>query len=612
MLAMLTVSGLALLTGLGVATLRSAVPPLPTTIEEDFFLSGTQVFDVSPYVLFDSNHCSVCHSTEADSGPHKSWSASKKAFAGRNPLFRAEMTVANQLIDNAGYFCMRCHMPFTFVTGSAFDPSGNSVNDFDMDGVSCHLCHAMVDPIFVPGVSPPEDESILAMLDAVPSHFGNGMFVLDHDGIRRGPRGALAAHDTIFSPFHTSSNHCGTCHDVGNVVISKLPDGSYWFNTLGLPVPDEDPWTHFPIQRTFTEWKLSEFAAKGVDMGGRFGGDGHPTGIIHSCQDCHMPRTAGFSSPFGEWYPDLARHDFAAGSAWGLEMIGQFLHDDPALDPDAIERGISNAIDMLERAASLEVTQQGSALNVKVTNETGHKLPTGHIEGRRVFITVRLYDEDDLLVREYGGYDCGTAELDTHNTVVYEMHLGISEEAAVVLGVPAGKAMVAMAADLILKDSRIPPRGFSNAAFAAAGAPVVGHEYADGQYWDEPCFVIPDGAVRAEVSVNYQMMTRDYVEALRDHNFTDDWGDVLYDLWLATDMAPPIEMASQELILTPVRTGDLNGDGVVNVSDMLMMFSAWGACPPASPGDFCHCPADLNRDGVVNVSDLLLLFANWG
>lgn len=51
--------------------------------------------------------------------------------------------------------------------------------------------------------------------------------------------------------------------------------------------------------------------------------------------------------------------------------------------------------------------------------------------------------------------------------------------------------------------------------------------------------------------------------------------------------------------------GDLNGDGVVNVADMLILLAAWGECD----GD---CPADLNGDGVVDVADLLMLLSNWG
>jgi len=51
--------------------------------------------------------------------------------------------------------------------------------------------------------------------------------------------------------------------------------------------------------------------------------------------------------------------------------------------------------------------------------------------------------------------------------------------------------------------------------------------------------------------------------------------------------------------------GDLNGDGVVNVSDLLILLGAWGQC-----GD--PCDEDLNGDDVVNVSDLLILLGAWG
>lgn len=49
---------------------------------------------------------------------------------------------------------------------------------------------------------------------------------------------------------------------------------------------------------------------------------------------------------------------------------------------------------------------------------------------------------------------------------------------------------------------------------------------------------------------------------------------------------------------------DLNNDGVVDVSDLLILLGAWGPC--------LNCPADYNGDGTVDVSDLLLLLANWG
>ena len=53
--------------------------------------------------------------------------------------------------------------------------------------------------------------------------------------------------------------------------------------------------------------------------------------------------------------------------------------------------------------------------------------------------------------------------------------------------------------------------------------------------------------------------------------------------------------------------GDLDGDGTVGASDLLIMLANWGPC-----GDCKDCLADLNGDCVVGASDLLILLANWG
>ena len=58
---------------------------------------------------------------------------------------------------------------------------------------------------------------------------------------------------------------------------------------------------------------------------------------------------------------------------------------------------------------------------------------------------------------------------------------------------------------------------------------------------------------------------------------------------------------------TPAIPGDLDGDGQVGASDLLILLANWGPCPPK--GD---CPADLNDDGSVGAADLLILLSNWG
>lgn len=69
------------------------------------------------------------------------------------------------------------------------------------------------------------------------------------------------------------------------------------------------------------------------------------------------------------------------------------------------------------------------------------------------------------------------------------------------------------------------------------------------------------------------------------------------EAWIA--VLPPSE---------PAIPGDLNGDGVVNVLDLLALLSGWGDCPTPP----ANCPADLDRSGSVNVIDLLTLLAKWG
>ncbi len=55
--------------------------------------------------------------------------------------------------------------------------------------------------------------------------------------------------------------------------------------------------------------------------------------------------------------------------------------------------------------------------------------------------------------------------------------------------------------------------------------------------------------------------------------------------------------------------GDLDGDGIVGVADLLLLLGAWGPCPgPCPPA----CLADTNGDCAVNVADLLTLLADWG
>lgn len=51
--------------------------------------------------------------------------------------------------------------------------------------------------------------------------------------------------------------------------------------------------------------------------------------------------------------------------------------------------------------------------------------------------------------------------------------------------------------------------------------------------------------------------------------------------------------------------GDVTGDGVVAIDDLLSVLAAWGCV------DACGCPGDANGDGYVDIMDLLLVLGNW-
>ena len=51
---------------------------------------------------------------------------------------------------------------------------------------------------------------------------------------------------------------------------------------------------------------------------------------------------------------------------------------------------------------------------------------------------------------------------------------------------------------------------------------------------------------------------------------------------------------------------DLDGDGIVGITDFLWLLGAWGPCD-----DCDQCPADLDNDCAVGINDFLILLGNW-
>ncbi len=56
-----------------------------------------------------------------------------------------------------------------------------------------------------------------------------------------------------------------------------------------------------------------------------------------------------------------------------------------------------------------------------------------------------------------------------------------------------------------------------------------------------------------------------------------------------------------------VPPGDMDGDGIVGVVDLLLLLAEWGLCGPTA-----ECSADYNGDAMVGVVDLITMLGNWG
>ena len=330
----------------------------------------------------------------------------------------------------------------------------------------------------------------------------------------------------------------------------------------------------------------------------------------YTCQTCHMAPATGKGCNKNNFpvRTDLPTHDQTGAGHWmpdvipymdakGTLRLGGGLSQ---LKLDALAAGKVRAVAMIQSAAALSASQVDANLVVRVTNLTAHKLLSGYPEGRRLWINIRWYDAGNTLVQEDGAYGAlgRTAPdlagismpveslLDPDHTVVYEAGMGMDQAWAarlVDLGYPPSTVLaydrmtdasahtlgeLAGASpgtayhtfhfvlnNVVVEDHRIPPYGFAyDAAKARNALPVPESQFGSpgpgGTYnhWDDRAFLIPDGAVSAQIRLYYQQTSWEYIQFLWKQNdglspFLGDEGRNLLDAWLHTGMAAPVQVA---------------------------------------------------------------------
>jgi MYXO-CTERM domain-containing protein len=351
------------------------------------------------------------------------------ANAARDPVFWAGIAVAAQDVPGGTELCVRCHAPKAFLDGVG---AAESIEELAMNqrfGTECEFCHRMVDD----GVTPP----------------GNAQYTIDDVMVgsevpRRGPwdftdGNPEPPHSWIYDPYIGTSRFCGTCHDV-TTPVERVDDQG-----VGMG-------TNFNEQRTYSEWLNSAYADGGTDP--------------KSCQDCHMPAlddTAGCTEHQNTYSHETGfrRHDLVGANRFMVELLKQ---EYGSLGSNEVADVYFNTTldymdDFLQTAASLDVSAPSdvdlaeglSGLDVTVTNNTGHKLPSGYSEGRIMWIeVVARYGEEVVYSSGLWDQDAGLDHDDQLRS--YE---AIGQEFA------TGTTLHLLLNNYWAVDNRIPPKGLT-------------------------------------------------------------------------------------------------------------------------------------------------------
>ncbi len=536
-----------------------------------FTTNGTQ--PGLAFSLLPPSNCQGCHGDydfAENVEPYPTWSGSMMANSTRDPLFWAALDVANNDVAGIGDWCLRCHAPKAWFSGRSEPPGGTEdgcslvgnldARDNDFTGVNCHQCHRMM----VNDNPPKGQESV---------YFENGNMWLDDavcasgggsEPCRRGPYNYTAnmenppPHPWAFSDYHVSSDVCGNCHNVTSPVHNLVDESG---QDTGVP---------FPIERTFKEWQQSDFGPGGASE--------------QSCLDCHMQQTE--ASPVfaclqqsNDRSGNLAIHQFAGANTWIPQVLkGEY----PNLSrEDAFDATTAWALDMLQnRSATVEVTTLTEAesggtmeVEVKVTNLTGHKLPTGYPEGRRMWLNVRAVDGADNLLWESGAYDAATGVLTEDAQIkIYRSEPGIYNENGTgecdILDGDGDHIFHFVRNNCYAIDNRIPPLGFTGGSDLETEPKNYTYpETSPGSgilvNYDITPYSIPiplDAVtpVTVTATLNFQIASNHYVEFLLDqsneNSFPNDClprttgmptmtrAEILYDMWERYGRAAPVDM----------------------------------------------------------------------
>jgi len=578
----------------------------------DFTPAGTQPGLLS--AIEGNEACSNCHTGDANDAnqmAYPTWSGSMMANAARDPMFWAAVDVANRDVPGVGDYCIRCHAPNAWLGGRVRkDGNGGFVNGAngcllegdhdnfdgkgnDYSGIGCQFCHR-ISPTG-PAGEPTMTFNANIWFDDTVTCTENGQNTAGP--CRRGPyrypditpTGSVTApHGWKQDSSYEGSAFCGTCHNVSTPDTSNGPLKTLILNNgtdTGVP---------FPLDRTYSEWLKSDYSDTLFRDGVENSGPSSGSAFGETCQSCHMrsstqttARACSQTTP-GTRTNNLAVHEFAGANGFMVSVL-KSLYGTQLDRAAAFDRTLGFINDNLtNRSARIAVTlnalaPSATSLNasVKITNLTGHKLPAGYGEGRRMWINLVARDANNAIVFESGAYEPISATLSTGNQLkVYETLQGVWERfgntgICVLQENTTNRKLFNMVLNnCIAKDNRIPPLGFTGGS--AVDTQPVNYSYPEtapgsGKLvnFDVTTYSIPIPAnavrpIQVQASLRHQVMSKEYAEFLKaeaiNSSFQSEnemcnrtWtvgpaektrGEFMFDAWTNNGKSAPADMVS--------------------------------------------------------------------
>lgn len=480
-------------------------------------LPGTQPRELTE-VPGPSHSCN-CHAVYSDTHvePGRSYRATMMSLSARDPLFRSALRIAHRDRPEVSDLCIRCHAPNGWLAGRSTPGDGSLLESDDLESVTCDFCHRMV-PSTVP-----------------PQLIGDGQFTLSQDSTKRAFRGVGPArgHRVAQSNFVGSSEACGTCH-------SLFSPSENAHSATGAELGGR-----YYEQRTYEEWRDSFFPARG-----------------RTCIECHMQKVRGLACQNGStMYDDLRLHLIVGGNDFSPRAIDMVDPDFP-IDSELPEL-ILAVQESLRSSARLVVTStltrpvvvrgnDSFEIGVRLYNLTGHKLPTGYPEGRRVYLEVTMKLAGSSTQTVSGAWDPATGNLVPDPQLrTYETQHGRFENGS------GGRTHHVAQMNQILSDTRIPPEGFTP---QSADMIPSGRNYGPSppyRHYDDHRYTItaPDVSAATEgtitIRAKYQVTDGEVVGFLIDTAGRDSpESRALSTAWEGLGHAPPNTMAS---VTVPIR-----------------------------------------------------------